>query len=211
MTFAVAERAALADTLLEVGPDAPTLCQGWDAYDLAAHLWVRENRVVNSLLVMIDPRRTEEQLLRVAKQQNSFPRLVSLLREGPTGASPFRIPGADRLANSTEFFIHHEDVRRAGPSPMPPRPLDDEATKVLTTGLRRSAPLFFRRAPFGVDLNIAGGESIPVKRRRKVGVTGNVGELLIWASGRTGAAHVETAGRPEDVELLENLLSGKAD
>ncbi|MDO5494830.1 MAG: TIGR03085 family metal-binding protein [bacterium] len=206
MSFAAAERAAICDTFLEVGPDAPTLNEGWDAYDLAAHLWVRENRVGMRMLVMIDPKRAEETLLRAAKQENSFLRLISLLREGPKGASIFRLPGVEHLANTAELFIHHEDLRRAGPSPLPPRELDEEATKALTGSLRRMAGLMFRKAPFGVDLTIPGGETIAVKRRRKVGIRGEAGELLLWASGRTGAAHVELAGRPEDVAELKASL-----
>ena len=37
-----AERAALCDLLDELGPDAPTLCPGWDTRDLATHLFVRD-------------------------------------------------------------------------------------------------------------------------------------------------------------------------
>ena len=36
------ERRELCDLLEEVGPDAPTLCEGWTTFDLAAHLAVRE-------------------------------------------------------------------------------------------------------------------------------------------------------------------------
>ena len=43
-TLARAERHALCDLLIEVGPDAPTLCEGWSTFDLAAHLVVRERR-----------------------------------------------------------------------------------------------------------------------------------------------------------------------
>src|SRR5918999_422676 len=43
VTFARSERADLCDLLDKVGPDAPTLCRGWNAHDLAAHLWIREN------------------------------------------------------------------------------------------------------------------------------------------------------------------------
>ena len=39
-----AERAAMCDTFEAVGPDAPTLCDGWLTADLAAHLIVREHR-----------------------------------------------------------------------------------------------------------------------------------------------------------------------
>ena len=42
MTFAKDERSALCDLLDRVGPDAPTLCAGWDAHALTAHLWIRE-------------------------------------------------------------------------------------------------------------------------------------------------------------------------
>ena len=36
------ERNELADLLDQLGPDAPTLCEGWNTADLAAHLVVRE-------------------------------------------------------------------------------------------------------------------------------------------------------------------------
>src|ERR1700735_4322129 len=38
------ERATLCDLLVELGPDAPTLCEGWTTADMAAHLVVRERR-----------------------------------------------------------------------------------------------------------------------------------------------------------------------
>nr|NLD40473.1 hypothetical protein [Actinomycetales bacterium] len=67
-------------------------------------------------------------------------------------------------------------------------------------------PMLFRKAPFGVDLTIPGEEPIHVKRRRKVGIRGEAGEILLWAFGRTGVAQVELAGRPEDVEALTSTL-----
>src|SRR3954447_13193741 len=36
------ERTELLDTLHAVGPDAPTLCEGWTAHDIAAHLAASE-------------------------------------------------------------------------------------------------------------------------------------------------------------------------
>ena len=39
----VRERLELCDLLLELGPDAPTLCEGWTTADLAAHLVLREH------------------------------------------------------------------------------------------------------------------------------------------------------------------------
>src|SRR5437764_783312 len=43
-TWAEQERAALADALEQLGPDAPTLCEGWATKELAAHVYVREHR-----------------------------------------------------------------------------------------------------------------------------------------------------------------------
>ena len=43
-SLAARERARLADLLDEVGPDAPTCCEGWTTAHLAAHLVVRDGR-----------------------------------------------------------------------------------------------------------------------------------------------------------------------
>ena len=43
-SFVDRERAALADLMSELGPDAPTCCAGWTTAHLAAHLVVRERR-----------------------------------------------------------------------------------------------------------------------------------------------------------------------
>jgi uncharacterized protein (TIGR03083 family) len=40
-TLAQEERNELCDLMLETGPDAPTLCEGWTTRDLAAHLVIR--------------------------------------------------------------------------------------------------------------------------------------------------------------------------
>ena len=42
--FAVVERRHLAALLRRVGPDAPTLCEGWVTRDLAVHLIERDSR-----------------------------------------------------------------------------------------------------------------------------------------------------------------------
>ncbi len=52
---AARERASLSDLLDRVGPDAPTLCEGWNARDLTAHLVLRESRPDAVLGVVIRP------------------------------------------------------------------------------------------------------------------------------------------------------------
>jgi len=44
MSLTANERAEMCDSFEEFGPDAPTLCEGWNTRDLLAHLLVRERR-----------------------------------------------------------------------------------------------------------------------------------------------------------------------
>ena len=44
MGIATDERLALCDLLEELGPNCPTLCEGWETYDMAAHLVTRDRR-----------------------------------------------------------------------------------------------------------------------------------------------------------------------
>ena len=116
MTYARDERLALSALLDELGPDQPTLCAGWRTADLAAHLVLRERRPDAALGVLGGPlaghtRRVQQRLT----ERTPFPELVGQIRTGPPRASLFAIPGADARANSVEYFVHHEDVRRAQP------------------------------------------------------------------------------------------------
>ena len=53
--FAARERQALADLLATVGPDAPTLCEGWHTSDLVAHLVLREGRPDAAVGILAKP------------------------------------------------------------------------------------------------------------------------------------------------------------
>ena len=121
MTFAKSERVELCDLLETVGPEAPTLCHGWDAHDLAAHLWIRETDPVGVTGMLARPlsglldRRMGE-----TRNRWEFAELVRRIRNGPARFSVFAFPGVDEPANTTEFFVHHEDVRRASVPPPTP-------------------------------------------------------------------------------------------
>src|SRR5262245_52492959 len=124
VTYAQEERAALAALLEKTGPDGCTLCEGWQTRDLAAHLVLRERRPDAAAGVMGGPlagytARVQRQYL----SRYSYPELVGLFRSGPPPLSLFAIPGADEAANPVEYFVHHEDVRRAGEE-WTERPLD---------------------------------------------------------------------------------------
>lgn len=206
MNLARSERQAICDTLLAVGPGAPTLCGDWTTADLAAHLWVRENEFPAVAAVMMPRERQEALRMAAARSRLPFAELVADLRRGPRGLSPFRLPGVDARANALEFFVHHEDVRRAGPRPLPPREMPEALERELWKIVKRSSRLLFRNAPFGVDLETPDGRILPVRRRRRVTVVGEPGELLLWATGRTTAAHVQVLGDASDVARLTARL-----
>ncbi len=214
MTFARSERSELCDLLLAAGPDAPTLCAGWDTRDLAAHLWIRENDPVGAsgivakpLSGLLDRRMTE------VRTRWDYVELVQRVHKGPARFSVFAIPGVDEGANTTEFFVHHEDVRRAGPTPLAARELGPEVEEWMWRRLKLLARAWFRRADVGVVLERAGADAqgAPVDGNdtiRAVGgspivtVVGRASELMLLAHGRGGAADVHLVGEPEAVARL---------
>jgi len=200
VTYAQEERAALAALLEETGPDGPTLCEGWQTRDLAAHLVLRERRPDAAAGVMGGP--LAGYTARVQRQylgRYSYPELVGLFRSGPPALSLFAIPGADEAANAVEYFVHHEDVRRAGEE-WTERPLDDGLSELLWKRLK-GARLLLRSAPTGIVLAREGNGKLDLivtkNAAPSVTVTGSPAELTLWSMGRTRAAHVTLDG-PED-------------
>ena len=205
------ERLALAALLEETGPEAATLCTGWLTGDLAAHLVLRERRPDAAAGVMGGPvapytARVQHRYLR----RRSYAELIALFRDGPPRLSLFALPGADEQANTVEYFVHHEDVRRAQPG-WQPREISDGLSEALWRRVK-GARFFLRRAPVGVELardDTAGdgGSARPYRVTVKnatptVTVIGTPAELTMWATGRTSAAHVRFDGTGEAVAAL---------
>ncbi|MFL6139608.1 MAG: TIGR03085 family metal-binding protein [Frankiaceae bacterium] len=206
--FARLERAALADLLDDVGPDAPTLCAGWTTYDLAAHLVVRERRPDATAGIVLPPLARWTGIVQGRAKRAPYPQLVDKVRGGPPALSPFALPGADSAANTIELFVHHEDVRRAAPGWVP-RELPAERQDELWARLRRGGRMLFRRAGVGVELRRPGGESVTARGGpATVTVTGEPAELLLYAVGRRDHALVELSGEPADVERLAGAALG---
>ena len=204
MTYAQDERAALAALLGETGTDAPTLCEGWQTRDLAAHLVLRERRPDAAFGILGGPlagytARLQRQYL----GKHSHEELVAMFAAGPPRLSPFGIPGADAAANTVEYFVHHEDVRRAAPG-WTERELPGGLTAALWKRLS-GAKLFLRGAPVGVRLrwDAPGGGVIDAKKAEPVvTVAGSPAELTMWSMGRVSAAHVTLDGPADAVERL---------
>jgi uncharacterized protein (TIGR03085 family) len=124
-----------------------------------------------------------------------------LVRTGPPKLSAFGAPAVDRLANTMEYFIHHEDVRRA--NGMAPRELYPEMEDRLWDVLARMAKLSMRRAPCGVTMRTPGGRTLVANAAvPRVALRGPVGELALFAYGRQAAAQVELLGADDDVAAL---------
>src|SRR5262245_29178957 len=144
MGVAKDERAALCDLFTELGPDQPTLCEGWQTRDLAAHLVLRERRPDAAAGILIKPLAGYTQTVQDSYARRPWAELVDLVRTGPPVYMPTTIEKVDELINAVEFFVHHEDVRRGQPGWEPRKP-DADRDAVLWAALSRSARLMLRR------------------------------------------------------------------
>lgn len=191
------ERAALADALAAAGPDAPTLCTGWTAHDLAAHLVARERRLDSTPGILLPPFAGWTERVRRGYTRRPFEELVALVRTGPGFGTWPSLPGIDAATNLTEHFVHCEDVRRAAPG-WTARELPADRQEALWKLVRARAKLFFRKADVGVRLaDLTGREATAADREPVVVVRGAPAELVLFAFGRKDHAVVDLVG-PED-------------
>jgi uncharacterized protein (TIGR03085 family) len=212
--FARMQRQALADELLAVGPDAPTLCAGWTARDLAAHVVLRERSPVASAGIVVKQLAglTGREQGRLAERD--FAELVEMLRHPPAW-SLVSNPLLDEATNLTEMYIHHEDVRRAQPD-WQPRQLDPALAAALWEHVRRAARLSLRavrnvvvvEAP-GHGRIVGGGRGGGAdKAGAEVVVRGEPGELLLFLTGRQDSAIVEVTGPADAAAWLRSARLG---
>lgn len=188
-----------------VGPDAPTLCEGWTTRDLAAHLVIREYRLDAAPGIMIPffashTAKVQNQVT----EQNDWDELVAKISAGPPVYSPLKL--LDPVANVAEMFIHHEDVRRAQPG-WQPRPLEPG----LSTTLRRTLPLMARltlaKVPGRMALRTPDGKTVlTAGQGPAVTVTGAPEELLLFSVGRQ--ARVEFDGDAAAVQAVRDAPKG---
>jgi len=199
------ERRDLAELMLAEGPDAPTLCGEWTTKDLAAHLVVREARPDAGVGIVFSPLAWWTDRVTRATASQPYPELVRRVRTGPPTLSVFSLPGAEGMANLVEYFVHHEDVRRAQPDWRPrdlPVGLGDE----LWSRLRQLARLTYRRVPVGVTLvrtDGDGGTHVARSGEPMVTLRGTAQELLLRSYGRR-EVDLEVEGDPAAVEAFES-------
>jgi uncharacterized protein (TIGR03085 family) len=207
--FDAVERAQLSDLFDELGPDAPTLLTPWTTRDLAAHLVMRERDFLGGPgLVMPGAWGRLAERRRRTLALNDFTSLVESFRSGPPPGF-FRIGLVRRLPSLNEFFVHHEDVRRA--NSRGPRENAHAMDEALWRNVSRSRWFLARRLHgAGLELQWAGSARTVRARRGEPAacITGPPGELLLYLFGRQRAAHVELSGPAAAVEAVRQARFG---
>lgn len=171
---------------------------------------IREHDLVGApCLVLPGPfaRFAEDRRAKLAKRRD-FPELVARIRSGPP-LGFFRIGWVRSLANLNEFFVHHEDVRRA--NEMNPRQLAPDIEAALWRNVRRGSRYLGRRLrDAGLEIEWAGtSEHATVRQGGPTArLRGSPGELLLYLFGRQSAAHVELAGPSEAVAAVQRTHFG---
>jgi uncharacterized protein (TIGR03085 family) len=196
------ERRELCDLFGDLGPAAPTCCEGWTTFDLATHLVVRERRPQAAPGILLGgPFAGLLQRATTKVQEKGYDAVVELVRNGPP-IGPFAVPGLRGLMNLNEYVVHHEDVRRAnGLAPRTDRP-DLQAT--VWGMLRRGAALQLRsvRKQVKVRLQPPDGEGVTVGRGPEVVLAGEPVELVLYLMGRKGVAQVELSGDTDAMAIV---------
>jgi uncharacterized protein (TIGR03085 family) len=187
-SLAQQERNTLCDIFVELGADAPTLCEGWTTKDLAAHLVVRERRP-DSGPGLVWPRLADytEKVRSTARDHTSWEELVEKVRSGP----PMLLRPFDGAMNTIEYFIHVEDVRRAQ-SGWEPRPLDPALADALWARVGPGG--MAKKVPATIVIASLGREDKERGTGPRLTLTGDPGELTMFGAGRQGAARVEISG-----------------
>jgi len=208
--YAKIERQQLADLLLTVGPDAATMCTGWTTRDLAAHLVVRERRP-GAMAGVLLPRLAERgERIRLAKAAQAYEQIVAEVRNPPWW-SPVSNRLTDELANTLEFFIHHEDVRRAQPR-WAPRVLSEGEQAALWKGAKVTARLGLRKLGVPLLVRSSGLSDLEVSTSKaqppRATLRGEPGEIVLFLSGRQAVARVEIEGDEDATDLIRRARLG---
>jgi uncharacterized protein (TIGR03085 family) len=207
--FDTVERRQLGELFDELGPDAPTLLEPWTARDLAAHLVLRERDYLAAPgLVVPGAWGRFAERRRTALARKDFPWLVATIRSGPPRGF-FRLGWVRRFPNLNEFFVHHEDVRRA--NGRGPRTNSPEMDVALWHNVSRARWFLTRRLRgAGLEFEWAGTANTVRARRGEptVRLVGLPSELLLYLFGRQGSAQVELIGPADAVETVGRTRFG---
>ena len=195
-------REALCSSLEQVGPDAPTMCEGWRAIDLASHMVVRERDPWTAPVILCGRLTGTIHKMQVNERSRGFQAVVDRLRGGPPWL--FRsTPAAVRL-NTVEDWIHCEDVRRA--NNLPKRQASADMNDMLWRGVTQAGKVAGLHCDVALHaVSSIDGRTTTISRGRyPVEVVGEPGEVLLYVTGRMTVADVELRGDPLAVDEVRN-------
>lgn len=201
------ERHDLCDLALSLGEDAPTLCGGWTAKDLVVHLLVREGSPLGSVGLVVGPLSglTDRAMARVGRRD--FAVLVKKLRD--PGLTPYAVKPVEVLANTVEYFVHHEDLRRAQPG-WEPRDLAKADEDALWRALRLGARMLARTVdvPLRVSRTDAGGSHAIRRGPDPLTILGRPSELVLFLYGRAQVHDLTFDGPEESIAAVRGADLG---
>ncbi|WP_353647539.1 TIGR03085 family metal-binding protein [Nakamurella sp. A5-74] len=202
MGLASSERTALADLFAEVGPERPTLCEGWDTGDLMSHLIIRERRPDAALGQVIPFLRGHGKSVTEAIEARPWAEQIDTLRSGPPGWNPMGWGKLEELSNGAEFFVHHEDVRRGAPG-WEPRALPTATAEAVERILRsKFAGIITKPLGVGVTAVLPNGERIELRSGKStLELHGAAPEIVLWIFGRD-ESRVELVADPQTLERV---------
>jgi uncharacterized protein (TIGR03085 family) len=203
-SWSAIERAQLAAALTAAGPDAPTLCEGWQTRHLATHIVVRDRRpwAWGRLESLAERARTPE----------GYAAMVADVAQGPGRLAPGH--WADAPMNLLEFYVHTQDVVRAQPGALH-TPVTPEQAEALWKHFRLFSKALLRPVPTGVILVVDDGPRTVARRPSRgqgnVIIKGAVEELVLFGFGRGAHTDVTFTGEDADVAALRDHFAGRAD
>ena len=195
--FARAERLSVAALLREMGPDAPTLCEGWTTLDLAVHLVIRD-RYPEALPANASDKAGKVEFFakRTAMRESElkalpWEKLVGMVAAGPGVLSPMGWTPVDVLTNTGEFYVHHEDIRRARKGWEPRNILPELEAQLWNVckplahspSVRNEGPLIVRAPGYG-ELHVGNTDEGAAV------LEGKPSELVMYLFGRKDHAQV---------------------
>lgn len=172
------------------------------------HLVVRERDPVGAPGILVKPLSFLTDLATRRLDRKEFADLVDKVRD-PAIWTPATLPVLDKALNTLEFFVHHEDIRRAQPD-WEPRELTAGEQKQLWKaigyagrGLVRPAdvPVTIRWDENGLETTLRGGDDGVV-------VTGDPGELVLFLFGRDQTVGLAFDGPATSVSKLRKASLG---
>jgi uncharacterized protein (TIGR03085 family) len=207
-SHALDERRDLIDLLTEVGPDAPTLCTGWDTRLLLTHLILRERSLLTAAARLRLPtavRALDNAMVSYAETHEYEQMLTTFASRAPL-YSVFAVPALYESFNLLEYAVHLEDVRRATEAVVSARTIPMDRQRAIFSRLKGFAKLTMRSAPGPVELRWGTVDSIRVgKGNSPISITGDPIELTLFAFGRQPVAQVEYSGDADSIAKLRGL------